>query len=256
MLNWSLSRVVVPLHACADVAAERIADVRRDLNRLSSGVYRLCRRSGRAFHVMSALPQDVRSRLRFRLPDGSLDSVAEVDLKSSYWTVLCSQLRDGPTRERLIADLQSGEFYERLAAAAAPEYQYECRGELKQSVNKHCLFAWWRAGEESFTCHPLWHALSREYPELAALIRSMRQRHYGPTVLARRLCEIESRLMIDRLLVMLGDAGVPVVPYHDGLMVPSSLAEKARRVCVAVGEQFFGFRPVFEVTAGAADREQ
>lgn len=228
-------------------STESLRWTRRLFLALSRGGFRrLCRRIyGRLYHPLVNLTKWLRRKLQM-LYEGAWQAVAEVDLSCTYWVILASCLPDCAERRDLV-DILSGadgrDFYTELNAACATPYA--SRDLVKPEVQKQCLFwkVWAHMDEKS---RPLWFALRRRFPRLAAFINRMRSTMNG-TYFSEFLTRRESAFFVDHMLPLVHGMGIPVLTIHDCLLVPSSVAQKVLSLCQREAEAFFGFVPKFGV---------
>ena len=95
-------------------------------------------------------------------------------------------------------------------------------------------------------------ALDRAYPDLMRMIASMRCGPYGATNLAEKLMKAESRIFIDGGLQWCEQCGIPALPIHDCLMVPTAYADVVLEQLQAIAIQQLGYEPEFDVSASPA----
>ena len=131
-------------------------------------------------------------------------------------------------------------FYENLNNEAGGEFASEDRDLLKIATQIDCLFGRSKHGG------PLFMAMSRVYPDLAAFIRDKRNRH-DVSWLSRKLTNAEGKLFIDCLMPEVSDSGIPCLPFHDGFSVPESTGERVRSLCQRLTSEQLGFAPKFGI---------
>jgi hypothetical protein len=192
-------------------------------------------RRGRMYHPLTSCPRDLRSRLTI-----NGERLCEVDLRSTYWTLLVGQLWDGDERDRAVTAIRMGRWYELLAAEAG--LSPDDRGRLKVQTQIQCLF--WRDGHPD-SSRPLWLALRRLYPVLARLILSVRERA-GATGLSDYLTWLESQVMYP-VYETLAAKGVPHLPLHDAVLVGRSHVKLATNLLRKIGEERIGFLPAIKI---------
>ena len=90
-------------------------------------------------------------------------------------------------------------------------------------------------------------ALDRAYPELMRMIESMRRGPYGASDLAEKLMKSESAIFIDGGLQWCEQRGIPALPIHDCLMVPTIYAEVVLSKLQEIATQQLGYEPEFDV---------
>lgn len=196
-------------------------------------------KNGRTYHWLSSIPKAIRKEMSI---DG--ERFAEVDLSSSYWCCLMSQIWEHERgRCRLIRLIQSGRFYRYVARVAGVQYG----SDLKRQFQIQCLF-WKPHMPESV--RPLWQALDRICPGLCRLIQGVRRRaatvagnpDYAATGLSHYITEIECNVMLpsfQRIALECGNC----ISLHDAALVPASKANQAKAILEQIGTRIFGFQP-------------
>lgn len=76
----------------------------------------------------------------------------------------------------------------------------------------------------------------------------------GVTRLSDWLMRKESSIFVEKAMVGINRAGIPVVPIHDALMVPESVAEWVHGVLVQIAVDALGFAPRFKIGEKAPRR--
>lgn len=220
---------------------------RQYIYRLTHGlIRRSCHRIyGRLYHGLVNAPRWVRRQFRMR-HNGRDGPVAEVDMSSTYWVLLCSMLPDCAEKAELASVLAGAggrDFYMELDGAC--DVPYCDRNKVKQKVQSQCLFrtVWKYQG------FPLWQALRKFNKPLARLIDSMRSVMDG-TDFSEVLTRREASFFVDHLLPMVHGMGIPCLTVHDALLVPACEAERVKDLCCKEAFTFFGFTPKFGVTYG------
>ena len=203
-------------------------------------------RHGRFYHDLNSFPAALRSKLLIETKDGELEYLSEADLSGSFHVVVGSSADHGGKNRNMIRDFLSGDYYERLGAAAE-EFGYTLprehdgsvsRGQLKKEIQIHCLFNEWSKG---FTLHPLWRAFERLYPMAAKRVIYWRKLPFGATRLSRFLSEQEGLLFVEHVIPELMRRGIPVVSNHDGVLVPESRQAEVKAIVEHFAELQFGF---------------
>ena len=196
------------------------------------------RKSGRLYYAIAMLPKVLRKRLVFA------SGTTEIDLKSTYWALLAGRLQPGRCRDELIADLRSREFYSRVNRQLELPLPDSL---VKSSVNRDGLFGVEDSLYSPYGGTDYYVALDRAYPELMRMIESMRRGPYGASDLAEKLMKSESAIFIDGGLQWCEQRGIPALPIHDCLMVPTIYAEVVLSKLQEIATQQLGYEPKFDV---------
>jgi hypothetical protein len=200
------------------------------------------RTDGRLYYPLVNQPRGLRkSNMRFQY-NGRLERCAEVDMSSTYYVLLASELHPSACKDRLLQDLFDGTFYEQLDEEAGRKYSKDDRDLLKIAVQIDCLF-----GKEKFGMSDNFKAMSRRYPDLAAFIMHKRKRH-DVTWLSKKLTNAEGKLFIDGLLPSIVDCGIPCMTMHDALLVPVSVADQVKEQCFQMTMDRIGVKARFKVS--------
>jgi len=198
---------------------------------------------GRLYYPLVNQPRGLRKanmRLQF---NGRMERTCEVDMSSTYYVILASELRPSECKERLVQDFFEGIFYEQLNEEAGGEYSKDDRDLLKIAVQIDCLF-----GKERFGHTKLFKAMGSLYPDLAAFIRDKRNRHDG-TWLSKKLTNAEGKLFIDIMLPAVVSLGIPCMTIHDALIVPESVAMQVQSLCLHLATERLGFTPRMKISS-------
>ena len=205
---------------------------------------------GRVFYPLVNKPRGLRrSNMAVRYDDKH-QGWANVDLSSAYYVLLASELRPSECKELLVHDLHNGKFYEEVDREAGGSYSDEDRGLLKIAIQIDCLF-----GKECFGDSENFKAMSRRYPELAALIMYRRKNH-DVSWLSRKLTNAEGTLVIDCLLPHIVARGIPCLTMHDAVLVPESVAELVRTMCEQLTMERLGIPARFKVSTSPRETTQ
>lgn len=210
-------------------------------------------RGDRIYHDLTTLKKEIRARCTL---DG--EPIAEVDMHASFVAVLTSLYARGEERERLIAMLQTGDFYGSFAKLAGLD-----GSRVKQRFLRDVVFTFARGG------NAMWQAFRKHFPKTArrlswdrdwgAVVKTERKQdcngrwftcrtREGQQYLSRRLSMTESRVFWRGALLRLWrEHQAPAIPIHDCLLVRERDAGKALAVVLACAEQVLGFRPVVKV---------
>ncbi len=218
---------------------------RNTLRRMKDGVRHLVRRiRGRCYHPLTSCPKTIRRHLKMFFK-GRTERAVCVDMSATYLTLLVSSLNK-PEQEyeqlRLINLIQEGQFYGSVNELLPEEKRYKDPGELKKEFQRQCIF--WRDGRISR--RPIWEAFRVKFPMLCGLIQEKHDK-LGVTRLSDWLMRKESSIFVEKAMVGINRAGIPVVPIHDALMVPESVAEWVHGVLVQIAVDALGFTPRFKI---------
>ncbi len=179
----------------------------------------------------------------------------QVDVAACYWWVLCAEIRRAlllarsdqsikdqikTTRsidniERLLCIISAGKFYEYFAEQCGIDLNT-----VKERINMLCLFNKNNLGGPEFQL------LQQEWPDVAGVIRRLRNQVGGTSTLSRFLNGLEGQLM-NGALKSLADDGHPVLRIHDGLAVPEAVVPNAIAAIRIQAETRFGIVPGFKI---------
>lgn len=186
----------------------------------------------RFYHPVTSLPRAVKKGCKFEV-DGVEIPAVQPDVHGMYWCVLIAMMEPSAEKDELIRLVQSRAFYLRLAE----ECGLECNVEFKIRTNAQCLFYrhWWAQDKCEIST-----ALAKLFPELWALIKSLRSRmRIGE--FSDLLCAGERSVMGPALL-RASELG-PALPLHDALVVPETIADQVVEIIQQVAIEVLGFVP-------------
>lgn len=178
------------------------------------------------------MPKVIRRNCLFFDYERQAEPAVEVDLKSSYLTILAAESGD----QNLIRDL-SGDAYITLSDAAGLSIP---RNVLKIEFQKSCLF-----GKRNFGASKLFEAMQRRWPDATQWIKQKRQTE-TVSGLAHALMRSEAGLIWGKIAPALKNEGIPVLPIHDGLLVPASQAKRVQHKAEQIGGKHFQFHVRFD----------
>jgi hypothetical protein len=227
-------------------------------------VVKLARRKrGRCYDPLTNLRKDLR---RDSLIDG--EPIAEVDIHACYTCLLVSKLPAGTAKNKAIAALQT-DWYAQFEESYAKWFdgqiesgrgyineagqwmlrldndpEHDTPASIKVEYQRQCLF-WRDPRDES---NPLRVALRRLHPELCHLIETLRQR-MTPSKLSDVLTRAEGSLVVDSAVAELERAGITAKPNHDGILVPVSRKDEAKKILLGVCRWHLGFEPRVSIKA-------
>lgn len=215
------------------------------------------KKTGRAFHVATQMPRELRSFLRL-----NGETVAEVDIANAQPAFLLGEFSEfSGTDEfhRFRSVVASGKFYERLlegVARACPDEHPELaalfradRGAFKKAVFAELLFS---AAKRTPTT--LERAMAFHWPKLAEALRNARNGEGGASKLAIRLQSTEAELIFGRVIPalrgidrdgrptgrdLLGKHG-KLVTVHDSIVCPKSQADIVTKVLRQEAKKLLG----------------
>lgn len=188
----------------------------------------------------------------------------QVDVSGCYWWVTCAEIRRAlllsrssqtvreqiatnrsiQNVERLICIISSGQFYEFFAEKCGLDTVT-----VKERINMLCLFNKYDLGGPEFQL------IQREWPQVARVIRRLRDQIGGTSTLSRFLNGLEGQLM-NGALKALTDAGHAAVRIHDGLAVPEALVHDAMAAIRIQAETRFGIVPGFKIEKPDGTKER
>jgi hypothetical protein len=191
-----------------------------------------------------------------------------VDIHACYTCLLVSKLPDGTAKNKAIAALKTdwySQFEESYAKwfddqiASGRGYineagqwmlrldddpEHDKPASIKVEYQRQCLF-WRDPRDES---NPLRVALRRLHPELCYLIETLRQR-MTPSNLSDVLTRAEGSLVVDSAVPELERVGITAKSNHDGILVPVSRKDEAKKILLGVCEWHLGLRPRVSIKA-------
>ena len=188
----------------------------------------------------------------------------QVDVSGCYWWVLCAEIRRAlllfrsfqtvreqiatnrsiQNVERFICIISSGQFYKFFAERCDLN-----ENTVKERINMLCLFNKYDLGGPEFLL------IQREWPEIAGVIRRLRDQIGRTSTLSRFLNGLEGQL-INGALKTLTDAGHAAVRIHDGLAVPGALVHDAMAAIRIQAETRFGIVPGFKIEKPDGTKER
>jgi hypothetical protein len=179
--------------------------------------FSVCRKSGRVYYSVASLPKLLRAEL---LIDG--EPTLELDISASQPTLLATLYPEGcEERQAYLAEVQSGSFYENLAAGSGKDWN---RDRSKTEFFNQIAFG-------SYFCrddYELLPAFTKRFPILASIMANIKKR--GNDKLPILMQKLEATIAIDGACGECAQRGIKVLPVHDSLVVRESEAEAVREI--------------------------
>lgn len=218
-----------------------------------------CDGGRRFYHDLTNMKKEIRARC---LLDG--EAVVSIDMHATFVAVIAGRLSMGEERDRLIAMLQTGDFYREFAKLTGLN-----SADVKARFQRDVVFSRWRPG------NVYWETFKKHFPNTARAISQIRDHGHvvrfkckqdkngrrftqkttlGQLNLSRSLTRTESDIFGCGAMVALHDLGIKSLPIHDCLMVPARHAQAAYRVIGEFAERVLGFAPVLKATNRFGER--
>ncbi len=179
--------------------------------------FKVCPISGRVYYPVANLPKVFRAEL---LIGG--EKVIEIDISASQPTLLATIYpEDSPEKARFLAFVQSGKFYEGIAAWANQGWSRE---EAKTEFFNQIAFG-------SFYCSDKYDLLvpfTAQFPILAALMADIKEG--GNAVLPLRMQKLEAAIAVYGACGECAKRKIKVLPVHDSLICRRSDAERVAEI--------------------------
>lgn len=202
----------------------------------------ISRKAGRLYTRLSSLPRWARKQY-LRFSGGRRAESA--DIRCCYLWCLAANLRqkrlkrglDIQSLNELLDLIESGRFYEDLAKIAGIG-----ASQAKKSFAVLCLFD--DTKTEHWGRNRLWFALDAICQQICDEISKWRRQPAGATRLATYCQRLEGSIMLDGLVPVMAEAGIPCCTIHDGCLVPEGYGEIAAQTIRDRSASIFG-RPCF-----------
>jgi len=194
----------------------------------------------RCYHALTGCPRDLRQYLNIEFL-GRLEPLVGVDLHACYYLALVSEMPDCLEKDVLAILLKRRMFFDRIAVEAGFDTDTSGgRASFKVALAREFLFVKNRGWP--LDKRPVAAAVHKMFPIFASTVLDL-QRTRTAGELSDWLCAVESRIVLDRVMLWCRDSEIPALPLHDAVYCPASSAAKVREMLIEAGKSVLGFAP-------------